>query len=57
MHVFDNDLRMVPEKAGGHTLVLSDRWAINNTANGGYIMALLTRAMGADLPGNNTGDS
>ncbi len=45
MHVFDRDTALEQENDTVFSLALSDKWAINNSANGGYIMALLARAM------------
>ncbi len=45
MHDFDNDIISVLDQDQSLSMTLSDGWGINGTANGGYIMALLTRAM------------
>lgn len=45
MHVFDIDTVMERVDENCFSLALSDKWSINGSANGGYIMALLTRAM------------
>lgn len=54
MHQFDNDTCPVQGVDGKLLLDISDKWSINSTPNGGYIMALLTRAMAPGLKGPNT---
>lgn len=44
-HVFDTDLRMFEVEPGVFELQITDRWCINGTPNGGYIMALIIKAM------------
>jgi acyl-CoA thioesterase len=45
MHVFDRDMGGVQESEGVLNVTMSDQWSINHVPNGGYSMALLTRAM------------
>jgi len=45
MHPFDKDITVKKELNGFCPVTVSDRWCINNTPNGGYIMALLLQAM------------
>jgi acyl-CoA thioesterase len=45
MHVFDRDIGFVQESDGVLNVNMSDQWSINHVPNGGYSMALLTRAM------------
>jgi len=45
MHAFDRDTGFVKEEEGVYNVMVSDRWSINHIPNGGYSMALLTRAM------------
>jgi acyl-CoA thioesterase len=45
MHAFDRDMGFVQESDGVLNVILSDQWSINHVPNGGYSMALLTRAM------------
>ncbi len=52
MHVFDQDCALKPESRECFSIELSPRWGINNSANGGYIMAVMARAMS---PGNTCG--
>ena len=47
MSVFDEDTAVVPTGPGRYTAMLSDRWHIGDKANGGYLLAVATRAMGA----------
>ena len=45
IHPFDRDVTATPDGDSRFTIPLSDEWSINNTPNGGFIMALLARAM------------
>jgi acyl-CoA thioesterase len=45
MHAFDRDMGFVQESDGVLNVNMSDQWSINHVPNGGYSMALLTRAM------------
>jgi len=45
MHAFDRDMGFVQESEGVLNVTMSDQWSINHVPNGGYSMALLTRAM------------
>jgi hypothetical protein len=45
IHAFDRDMGFLEESDGGLSLHLSDQWSINHVLNGGFSMALLTRAM------------
>ncbi len=45
MHAFDKDMGFVQESEGVLNVTMSDQWSINHVPNGGYSMALLTRAM------------
>lgn len=49
MHQFDSDTCPVHGSDGKLTLDISDKWSINSTPNGGYIMALMTRAMEPEI--------
>ena len=42
------DTRIELEEKGRYSVGISGNWSINNTPNGGYVMALLTRAMEMD---------
>ena len=55
MHCFDRDTMALGDK-GELTLDISGGWSINETPNGGYIMALMTRAMTPEesLEGDST---
>jgi hypothetical protein len=44
-HIFDTDLRVTRKEAHSFELDLSDCWSINNTPNGGYLMAVLANVM------------
>lgn len=44
MHAFDEDIQLRPDGAGHFQTTVSDRWSINATPDGGYLMALLARA-------------
>ena len=46
MHQFDQDIRLTPEGEKRYTARVSDRWSINGTPDGGYLMALLAQAAG-----------
>jgi acyl-CoA thioesterase len=45
---FDADTASVPV-AGGRALELTDRWDISDRPNGGYLLAAVVRALGADI--------
>ena len=46
LHPFDRDLVMIPGTDPQRlTLDISDQWSINNTPNGGYIMALMLKGL------------
>ncbi|HCY88428.1 MAG TPA: thioesterase family protein [Desulfobacteraceae bacterium] len=45
LHPFDRDITAQAQDDSLYTIELSDQWSINNTPNGGFIMALLARAM------------
>jgi len=44
MHIFDKDIQLRSDGAGRFQATVSDRWSINATPDGGYLMALLARA-------------
>lgn len=52
VHIFDADLGMKQVEPGVFQAEISDRWSINGTPNGGYVMALISRAM--EAVSNNT---
>jgi hypothetical protein len=45
MHVFDKDTEVVEKTPLQSAAVITDNWLINRIANGGYLMALMARAM------------
>ena len=45
MHVFDRDTILQNQGDGEFRITISDGWAINNAANGGYVMALMAQSM------------
>ncbi|MBU1196698.1 MAG: thioesterase family protein [Proteobacteria bacterium] len=45
LHLFDTDIDIIQTKPHEFELDLSDRWSINNTPNGGYMMAMIGKAM------------
>ena len=45
MYAFDEDVQLRPEGAGRFQARVSERWSINATPDGGYLMALLARAV------------
>jgi len=53
MHIFDIDTALDRKDDNHFSLALSDKWSIHNSANGGYIMALLARAMDSGSMGND----
>ena len=48
MHAFDKDTEFIRKSDGVNNVTVSDQWSINHIPNGGYTMALLTRAMIGD---------
>jgi hypothetical protein len=46
MHAFDQDTALTPLDDGRFAAKISAGWSINQIPNGGYLMALLARAMG-----------
>ncbi|MBU0971402.1 MAG: thioesterase family protein [Proteobacteria bacterium] len=48
MHAFDRDIGFVQTSDNVLTTIMSDQWSINHVPNGGYIMAMVTRAMLGD---------
>ncbi len=48
MHAFDRDMGFVQESDRVLNVTMSDQWSINHIPNGGYTMALVTRAMMGD---------
>lgn len=44
MH-FDTDTRTERTSPGVYSAAISDRWSINNNPNGGYLMAVMSRAL------------
>jgi hypothetical protein len=45
MHLFDQDISLVPDPATGFGTVVSANWSVNGIPDGGYLMALIARAM------------
>jgi len=45
MHIFDEDIQLALGGAGRFQATVSDRWSINTTPDGGYLMALLAGAV------------
>lgn len=45
MHVFDRDMEMTGREPSVFRGTVSDNWSINGNPNGGYLMALVARAM------------
>lgn len=50
-HLFDTDTRVAPAGEGAYTAELTDRWnALGGVPNGGYLLAVALRALGAGMP-------
>ncbi|AZS84953.1 thioesterase family protein [Streptomyces griseoviridis] len=47
---FDRDTALVPRGPGVHDIDLSAGWTIMNAVNGGYLLAVIGRALGQTLP-------
>ncbi|MEV8602957.1 thioesterase family protein [Streptomyces griseoviridis] len=47
---FDRDTALVPRGPGVHGIDLSAGWTIMNAVNGGYLLAVIGRALGQTLP-------
>ena len=45
MHIFDRDTRLRETAPSVYTGAISENWLINKNPNGGYLMAILARAM------------
>ena len=45
VHIFDNDISLTRQSSLHFNTTISDNWSINGVPNGGYIMALMTKAM------------
>jgi len=45
MHVFDEDTQLRQTAPSEYSGVISENWLINQNANGGYLMAILAKAM------------
>jgi len=52
MHAYDEDIQLRPEGTGRYQAMVSDRWSINQTPDGGYLMALLAGAALETSPKN-----
>jgi hypothetical protein len=44
MHLFDQDIRIIPVDDKSYKTTVAGNWSINGTPDGGYLMALLARA-------------
>jgi len=44
MHAYDTDIQLRPDGTGRFQATVSARWSINETPDGGYLMALLAGA-------------
>ncbi|MEU4210760.1 thioesterase family protein [Streptomyces sp. NPDC026206] len=47
---FDRDTALSPRERGGYDVHLATGWTVFGTVNGGYLLALLGRALGDSLP-------
>lgn len=45
MHLFDSDISIAPITSGRFRTNISGNWSINGTPNGGYLLAILAKAM------------
>ena len=45
MHLFDHDIRFEPDGPLSFSGQITDNWSINEIADGGYLMAILAKAM------------
>jgi len=45
MHSFDSDMNLAKNTDGAYDAVISEKWLINGSPNGGYLIALLAGAM------------
>ncbi len=45
MHLFDSDISIAPMASGRFRTTISGNWSVNGTPNGGYLLAILARAM------------
>ncbi|CAD7849097.1 MAG: TesB-like acyl-CoA thioesterase 3 [Olavius algarvensis Delta 4 endosymbiont] len=52
MHAYDEDIQLRQNGAGRFQAAVSDRWSINETPDGGYLMALLAGAALETSPKN-----
>lgn len=50
MHQLDLDTQLTPTAAAAYDTRISSRWSINGTPNGGYLLALLARAIEHHYP-------
>jgi acyl-CoA thioesterase len=51
VHIFDTDTRVEPASGGTYGATLTDRWtAMGAVPNGGYLLAIVLRALAAELP-------
>ena len=45
MHIFDSDTKLKETAPSVYTGAILENWLINKNPNGGYLMAILARAM------------
>jgi hypothetical protein len=45
MYIFDRDTKLKETAPSVYSGAISENWLINKNPNGGYLMAILTRAM------------
>jgi len=45
VHQFDQDIAIMPGDEGDYTGIISSNWSINEVPNGGYLMAVMAKAM------------